>query len=139
MSTLSFEVLTPQLTAPPILTGQKAIVTGASSGVGQGIAISLAQAGADVIVNYNRGEKGAIALGNDGYCQHPGYRVTVQDTIGSGDAFLAGYLSQWLADQTPIQCLDFACRMGAFVATQRGGTPRLDPSELSNFLPTQLV
>lgn len=61
MSTPSFEVRTPQLSAPPILTGQKAIVTGASSGVGQGIAISLAQAGADVVVNYNRGEKGAIA------------------------------------------------------------------------------
>jgi glucose 1-dehydrogenase len=59
MSNPSFEILTPQLTAPPILTGQIALVTGASSGVGQGIAISLAQAGADVIINYFSSEQGA--------------------------------------------------------------------------------
>ncbi|MDX1963131.1 MAG: glucose 1-dehydrogenase [Pirellulales bacterium] len=61
MSTAQFPVLVPQQPAPPILTGQTAIVTGASSGVGQGIAITLAQAGADVVVNFNSSEKGAIA------------------------------------------------------------------------------
>ena len=43
------------LPAPPahkILKGQKAIVTGASSGIGQAVAIALARAGADVVVNY---------------------------------------------------------------------------------------
>jgi glucose 1-dehydrogenase len=34
------------------LRGQKALVTGASSGIGEGIARALAAAGADVIVNY---------------------------------------------------------------------------------------
>lgn len=38
-----------------------AIVTGASKGVGRGIAIGLAQAGWDVGVNYNRDEAGAEA------------------------------------------------------------------------------
>ncbi len=35
-----------------VLKGQKAIVTGANSGIGQAVAISLAHAGADVVVNY---------------------------------------------------------------------------------------
>ncbi|MHB8580144.1 MAG: SDR family oxidoreductase [Ignavibacteriaceae bacterium] len=35
-----------------ILSGQKALVTGANSGIGEGIAIQLAKAGADVVVNY---------------------------------------------------------------------------------------
>ena len=34
------------------LAGQKALVTGASSGIGKGIAIGLGHAGADVVVNY---------------------------------------------------------------------------------------
>jgi glucose 1-dehydrogenase len=34
------------------LQGQKALVTGGNSGIGQGIALALAQAGADVVVNY---------------------------------------------------------------------------------------
>ena len=44
---------------PQILKGQKAIVTGANSGIGQAVAIALGQAGADVVVNYVRGEDAA--------------------------------------------------------------------------------
>src|SRR5215212_2124023 len=35
------------------LKGQKALVTGGSSGIGKGIAIALGHAGADVLVNYS--------------------------------------------------------------------------------------
>ena len=59
MSTPTFPVLIPEVPVPAILPGQIALVTGASSGIGQGIAIGLAQAGADVVVNYHRGEEGA--------------------------------------------------------------------------------
>jgi glucose 1-dehydrogenase len=53
------EILVPKLTPPVLLKGQKALVTGASSGIGQACAIALAQAGAEVVVNYSRNEKGA--------------------------------------------------------------------------------
>jgi glucose 1-dehydrogenase len=54
-------------TAPPvavhrILAGQKALVTGANSGIGKGVAIALGQAGADVVVNYVDGEDAAQAV-----------------------------------------------------------------------------
>ncbi len=42
----------PDVETPKILAGQKALVTGANSGIGKGIAIELAKAGADVVVNY---------------------------------------------------------------------------------------
>ena len=37
---------------PQVLRGQKALVTGANSGIGRSVAIALGQAGADVVVNY---------------------------------------------------------------------------------------
>jgi glucose 1-dehydrogenase len=44
------------------LAGQKALVTGASSGIGRAIAIALGEAGADVMVNYVGGESAARAV-----------------------------------------------------------------------------
>lgn len=46
------EVVMPSWPINKVLKGQKALVTGANSGIGQGIAIALGHAGADVVVNY---------------------------------------------------------------------------------------
>jgi glucose 1-dehydrogenase len=46
----------PSCPAQKLLRGQKALVTGASSGIGRSIALALAEAGADVVVNYVSGE-----------------------------------------------------------------------------------
>src|SRR5215470_9469363 len=44
------------------LQQQKAIVTGASSGIGRGVAIALGRAGADVVVNHRNDEDAAVAV-----------------------------------------------------------------------------
>ena len=47
----------------PLLAGQKALVTGANSGIGKAVAIALGRAGADVVVNYVAGPDQADAVG----------------------------------------------------------------------------
>jgi len=45
-----------------LLRGQKALVTGANSGIGEATAIALGEAGADVVVNYVTGQDRAEAV-----------------------------------------------------------------------------
>lgn len=52
----------PQPMTPPLLRGQKALVTGANSGIGKATAIALGRAGADVVVNYVAGPDDAEAV-----------------------------------------------------------------------------
>jgi len=76
------------------------------------------------------GSKGAMIYQNGEVFRHPGYKVKVEDTVGSGDAFLAGFVKTYLQGKSPNEILDFACAMGAFVATKKGGTPRYEESEV---------
>jgi glucose 1-dehydrogenase len=54
----------PTTPIPVILKGQKALVTGANSGIGKAIALALGAAGADVAVNYVDGEAAAQEVVN---------------------------------------------------------------------------
>jgi len=52
-------VVMPRCDVRKILKGQKALVTGANSGIGKAVAIALCQAGADVVINYRSGDEAA--------------------------------------------------------------------------------
>ena len=59
----------PKVENRELLRGQKAIVTGASSGIGRSIALALGHAGADVCINYVADEHKAKAM-VDELCGH---------------------------------------------------------------------
>lgn len=61
-STTLPDVVMPTCTTPRLLAGQKALVTGANSGIGRGIALALGEAGADVVVNYVGGDERAAEV-----------------------------------------------------------------------------
>ncbi len=56
-----------------VLAGKTALVTGASKGIGSATAIALAEAGADVAINYSRSDDAAAEVAEE--CRHHGVRV----------------------------------------------------------------
>lgn len=75
------------------------------------------------IVCVTRGANGALIYNHGTIFEHPGYKVRVADTVGAGDAFLAGFLAMYLSNEPLDKALDFACATGAFVASKEGATP----------------
>ena len=70
-----------------------------------------------------KGGEGAILNIEDSFYHHAGYTVTVADTVGSGDSFLAAIISKLIDRSPPGEALDFASALGAFVASCSGGCP----------------
>ncbi|EON76220.1 Fructokinase [Lunatimonas lonarensis] len=82
------------------------------------------------------GAKGALIYQDGEVISHPGYPVTVKDTVGSGDAFLAGFVANYLEKKPLEQTLDYACALGALVATKEGGTPSYQQEEIDQLKKT---
>ena len=73
-----------------VLAGQKAIVTGASSGIGTAIALALGRAGADVVVNYNGSAESAsdvVGVIRDSGARAFAHRADVSDEVAVGAMF----------------------------------------------------
>jgi fructokinase len=85
------------------------------------------------------GGDGALLLMNGKIEKHPGFKVEVVDTVGSGDAFLAGLLSRLLDHAGSEAALEFASAMGAFIATQRGACPEYDTEEVKKLIQNSSV
>jgi len=80
------------------------------------------------------GEDGAWLYDGENLYQQAGYPIEVQDTIGSGDSFLAGLLSQLLRGKSPQKSLQFAAAVGALVATHKGANPKLSAADVEMFI-----
>lgn len=81
-----------------------------------------------------RGKNGAILYINNHFYEHSGYQVTVADTIGAGDSFLAALIVQLLAQKEPAEILPFACAVGSLVASKKGGTAAITSTEIEELM-----
>lgn len=94
---------TPDITLPD-LTGRRAVVTGASDGIGLGIAGRLAGAGAELVLpvrNLDKGERAAERLRSE----HPGAKVTTHAMDLSSLATVAAFGELMRAQGAPVHLL----------------------------------
>jgi glucose 1-dehydrogenase len=78
------DVVMPSCEARPVLRGQTAVVTGASSGIGRGIATGLCAAGANVVVNYIGSDGPAMQVVQEAThcgCDHRGKAIAVSADV----------------------------------------------------------
>jgi fructokinase len=74
-----------------------------------------------------RAEEGAALWQNGALITAPAPHVEVRDTVGAGDAFMAGLMVGLTRGTEPQKVLENACRLGAYVASHYGATPLLPP------------
>ncbi len=83
-----------QVPSPPkaqLIEGQVALITGASSGIGKGVALAMAAAGADIAVNYRSGKEEADAVADE--IRKAGKRVETFQGDVSDEQAVAGMFS----------------------------------------------
>lgn len=90
-----------------------------------------------ITANYNidsvlltRGEKGSTIYMNGEFTNKSRYLVRVKDTVGAGDAFMAGAIYRMINDENAWEIIRFANAMGAFVTSRNGATPDLDMNKI---------
>ncbi|MDT8281908.1 MAG: SDR family oxidoreductase [Gammaproteobacteria bacterium] len=78
------DVVMPHCPHRNLLQGQKALVTGASSGIGKNVAIHLAKEGADVVINYI-GDNAAADEVVDTIISRGGHAIAIQADVSKED------------------------------------------------------
>ena len=85
----------------------------------------------EVIVT--KGSKGANYYTLTESYSYPVFPVTVKDTVGSGDSFLAAFLAKKVQNETPEIGMIYATALGAFVASHEGACPSYNLAQLMDF------
>ena len=81
-----------------------------------------------------KGRHGAVLMYDGKFYYNSGYLVKVIDTVGSGDSFLASLISKLLKNKDPQEAIDFACAVGALVATSEGANPKITKEQINKFI-----
>jgi len=75
------------------------------------------------MVCITRGGSGSLLVRDADWGEHPGFRVPVADTVGSGDAFTAGLVHEYLQG-APLDLMnEVANLVGAWVTSEVGAMP----------------
>jgi fructokinase len=86
------------------------------------------------LVCITRGTNGSLLVSANERSEHPGFTVKVADTVGAGDAFTAALVHGYLRGRSLVELNETANRVGAWVASQPGGTPAPEAGDLNQSL-----
>jgi len=75
------------------------------------------------VVCITRGGRGSLLVDGNGSSEHRGFKVHVADTVGSGDAFTAGLVHEYLHGGSLDLMNEVANLVGAWVASEVGAMP----------------
>ena len=75
-----------------------------------------------------RGSQGAVYRDRSQEISKPAKKIIVKDTVGSGDAFLAGFLARRFQGASAEEALVHAINLSALVAAAHGACPDYPPS-----------
>jgi fructokinase len=81
-----------------------------------------------------KGSQGSVMTMEGKFYEHPGFRVDLADTVGSGDAFLAGLLFQLSRGAAPDAAIEFASAMGALIASYSGPCPEYRVEQVNKLI-----
>jgi fructokinase len=81
------------------------------------------------------GSNGAFCMTKDDVFHYdPGYQISLGDTVGSGDAFSAGFVHYYMNGQEIEEALRFGNAAGALVATTTGATSPVSKDQILDFM-----
>ncbi|GAA3517114.1 carbohydrate kinase [Aquimarina addita] len=81
-----------------------------------------------------KGRHGAILYYNKTFYYNSGYQIIVVDTVGAGDSFLASLINKLLKGVSPQEAIDFACAVGALVASREGANPQISEQDVNELV-----
>jgi fructokinase len=82
----------------------------------------------------SKGSKGALYSRDNNFYLYPTIPVEVKDTVGSGDSFLAGFLSKRIGNEASAhEIMTQAVSLGAFITSQEGACPEYTLEDFVKF------
>ncbi|MCX2748740.1 sugar kinase [Arthrobacter sp. MI7-26] len=112
---------------------EAALLTGLPQDDPEALAIALASGAGGPLAVVKQGAAGSLALRDGILIKRNAIRVPVIDSVGAGDAFVAGFLARYIQGNDVSSCLELATIAGAFACMGPGdweSMPRNEDLEL---------
>jgi 2-dehydro-3-deoxygluconokinase len=107
---------------------EAALLTAAPADEPQTLVTAMSALGPAVAV-LKRGARGSMAREGSAVIERPALTVPVVDTVGAGDAFVAGFLAARLRGRPTEECLELGAAAGAFACMGPGDWESLPRTE----------